>query len=373
MKILKIEIIKLDVTDRGDWILIQVHTDEGVSGLGEASQSGNDYLLMKVLKGLEVQLQGEDPFQIEVLWEKMAYELGVYSGDRVIATAISAVDQALWDIKGKVLGVPVWQLLGGSHRERVRVYANVNRGLQDRSPEGFAAIAQCAVKAGFKAVKCAPFDEINCHQQDHHSVKSDVDLGLKRISSVRSVIGPDIDLMVDCHSRFDLSLALWVASKVQNHDLFWFEEPVPSHHIDDMYELCCQSGLSIAGGESFFGRMGFLDTITRNSMHIIMPDVKHAGGITECKRIAALADIKQIPVAPHNPAGPISTAAAVHLAVSIPNFLILEYAFDEVDWRENLIQPIERIEDGFISISNEPGLGIKLDKEVVKAHQLLDN
>ena len=136
MKILKIEIIKLDVTDRGDWILIQVHTDEGVSGLGEASQSGNDYLLMKVLKWLEVQLRGEDPLQIEVLWEKMVYELGVYSGDHVIATAISAVDQALWDIKGKVLGVPVWQLLGGSHREKVRVYANVNRGLRDRSAEG---------------------------------------------------------------------------------------------------------------------------------------------------------------------------------------------------------------------------------------------
>ena len=182
MKILKFDIIMLDVTDRGGWIFIQVHTDEGVSGLGEASQSGNDYLLMKVLKWLEVQLRGEDPLQIEVLWEKMVYELGVYSGDRVIATAISAVDQALWDIKGKVLGKPVYKLLGG-FQNKVKAYASFPWWV---NPKAISSYLDPALERGFKAVKVR--------------IGKNLDWDQRVLQMVRDIGGDDLEIMADVNS-----------------------------------------------------------------------------------------------------------------------------------------------------------------------------
>ena len=372
MKLTQLEIIQVAASPRGNWIFIRLHTDVGITGLGEASQSGNDRLVLAALEKMGESLLGEDPTQVEVLWEKMVHATHIFSGDagRVGGTAVSALDQALWDINGKALKVPVWRLLGGKHRDKVRLYANLNRGTSDRSPAGFAAAAARAVDAGFKAVKCTPFDEIHYSHLARNGVERDVDIGVERVAQTRQAIGPDIELLVDCHCRFDLPLALHVAQKVQPLKLSWFEEPVPSDQIAAMQEICRLSGLRIAGGEALFGRRGFWDTLLQRAVHVIMPDVKHAGGLTECKRIAALAQMVQIAVAPHSPAGPISTMAGVHLAAAIPNFLILEYAFGEVEWRGQLIRPAERLEDGFIPVPDAPGLGLELDDAIAAVHCL---
>ena len=371
MKITGMKIHRVEVSPRGDWIFVEVETDAGIAGVGEASQSGDDRLTVSALEQLGERLEGEDPTQVEVIWEKTARAGGVFSGEagRVGATAVSAVDQALWDIAGKALDVPVWRLLGGRHRERVRVYANLNRGTWDRTPKGFADMARRAVRAGFSAVKCTPFDEVHWRRQDQEGRDHSVEAGIERLRAVRRSIGPEIELLVDCHCRFDLPLALKVAEKAAPLDLYWFEEPVPRTQIDALCEISRLSGQRIAGGEGFFGREGFWEYISRGAVHVIMPDVKHAGGITECRRIAALAEIRQIPVSPHSPAGPVSTAAGVHLAASIPNFSLLEYAFGEVDWRADLVDPPERVEEGFIAVPDRPGLGIELNRAVLERHR----
>ena len=372
MKITGLEVIQVAASVRGNWIFVRLHTDAGLSGLGEASQSGNDQLVCAALRQLGDSLLGLDPTQVEVLWERMVRTRDVFSGDtgRIGATAISAVDQAAWDIAGKALGVPVWQLLGGRHRDQVWLYANLNRGTRERSPEGFARAARGAVDAGFTAVKATPFDEVQWRQLDRPGLRRSVQLGLTRLERTRDAIGPDVELLVDCHGRLDRVLAQRVVDGTRDLELYWLEEPVPRTDVAALAELTRSSGQRIAGGEAFFGREGFWDYVSERAVHVIMPDVKHAGGITECRRIAQLAEIARLAVAPHSPAGPVSTMAGVHLSAAMPNFLTLEYAFGEVDWRSQLIQPAEDVRNGSIAVPERPGLGIDLNEKVLASHRL---
>lgn len=373
MKITGVEPMEIAASSRGNWIIAAVETNAGIRGIGEASQSGNDRLTKEALLQLGERIEGMDPTQPEVIWEQMARCTDIFSGGvgRALATAISALDQAIWDIAGKALEVPVWRLLGGKRREKIRLYANLNRGTTDRSVEGFATAAKRAVEAGFRAIKCTPFDEVRHDNIDRDGIERDLNLGVARIAACREAAGEEVELLVDCHCRFNEFLAQNVADKVRGLNLYWFEEPLPRDQTEAMRTFCQNSGLVIAGGESFFGRQGFLDYVDRRAVHVIMPDVKHAGGISECRRIAAMAETKNIPVAPHNPAGPVSTIASVHIAATIQNFLILEYAFGEVSWRHELVTPEEQIEDGFMVVPTEPGLGIELNAEVMEAHLVM--
>lgn len=372
MKITRLQIHQVDASKRGNWIFVQLHTDAGLSGLGEASQSGNDGLVIAALEQLGPQLGSVDPTQVEAVWEQLARGSAIFSGDagRIGATALSAVDMALWDLAGKALAVPAWRLMGGKRRDKIRLYANLNRGTDDRSPQGFADAASRAVDAGFKAVKSTPFDEVQWRRMDRDGFERDTDLGIERLLKTREAIGDEIELLVDCHQRFDLATAFKVAQKVRPLNLYWFEEPVPRDHTDALRQLRLHSGQTIAGGEALIGREGFWDYIVQGAVDVLMPDVKHAGGITECRRIAALAEVAQMPIAPHSPAGPVSTMAGVHLAATVANFTVLEHAFGEVDWRSELVRPAEDIVDGYIRVPDAPGLGIELDEAVLVAHRL---
>ncbi len=373
MKVTGLRIVDVDASDRGHWLFVVVDTDAGITGLGEASQSGNDRLVQAALLQMGEQIEGQDPTQPEVVWDRLVGGGGsVFSGKsgRVGATAISAIDQALWDIAGKALDVPAWRLLGGRRRQRIRCYANLNRGTKDRSPEGFARQAAAAVAAGFRAVKCTPFDEVRGGLADRDGVESGLDQGVARLQAAREAIGGEIELLVDCHCRFDPPLAQKLVEKVKPLNLYWLEEPLPREQVEAMAHITAHCGITTAGGEPFFGRSGFHDYILRRAVHVIMPDVKHAGGITELRRIAQQAELEQIPVAPHNPAGPVSTMAGVHAAATIHNFLILEWAFGEVPWRGQLVRPAELVEDGYIAVPDGAGLGIELDEAVVAAHSI---
>ncbi|MBT5326137.1 MAG: mandelate racemase/muconate lactonizing enzyme family protein [Gemmatimonadetes bacterium] len=372
MQITHLEIYQVDASKRGNWIFVQLHTDAGLSGLGEASQSGNDGLVIAALQQLGPQLKGIDPTQVEAIWERLARGSAIFSGDagRIGATALSAVDQALWDLAGKAMDVPAWKLMGGKRRDKIRLYANLNRGTDDRSPLGFANAARRAVDAGFQAVKSTPFDEVQWRRMDRDGFARDTERGIERLVKTREAIGDEIELLVDCHQRFDLATAFKVAEKLSPLNLYWFEEPVPRDHVDALRQLRLHSGQTIAGGEALVGREGFWDYIVQGAVDVLMPDVKHAGGITECRRIAALAEMAQMPIAPHSPAGPVSTMAGVHLAATVANFTVLEHAFGEVAWRGELVRPAENIVDGFITVPDAPGLGIELDEAVLAAHRL---
>ena len=360
-----IEPIIVHVNHRGDWVFLQVHTDQGITGLGEASHSGNDSLLLATVASFESRLVGQSPLSIEQIWQSLAR----FDGGRVSHTALSAIEQALWDIVGQALGVPIHVLFGGAVRDRLRLYANINRHVTDRSPQGFAQAAEQAVLEGFTAIKLAPFDELR--GRDH--VRSGPDAawqkGVERVRAVRAAIGDLVDLMVDCHGRMDPSEAILVAEALEESNLMWYEEPVPHRFVDNLERITRQVSVPTASAESVFSVEGFGPFCTRPVVDIIMPDVKHDGGLLETKKIAAAARMNQVLVAPHNPSGPVATVASGHVMSTARNFVILEYAWGEANWRANLLDPPEPIEDGNIVLSNRPGLGHRLNADVLRAHR----
>lgn len=344
------------------WLFVRVHTDEGLVGLGEGSQGDPAMVRTYLEKRLRPELIGKDPTRIEPL----ATQFLARASGRAAATAVSAVEQALWDIWGQSLGQPIWALLGGKYRDAIPLYANINRATSDRSPKGHAESARKAVADGFRAVKCAPFDEVNYWLPDRASNRAGVRLGVERVAAIREAIGPDLALMVDCHGRFDVPSAIQVARELTDVGLTWLEEPVPGTDLDAIGRVHEQIPMALAGGESLTGRANFWDLVRRQTFDVIMPDVKHSGGILELRKIAALAETARLRVAPHNPSGPISTLASVQVCATIPNFLILEFPWGEVPWRHDLTKPAEEIVDGAIPVSNRPGLGYTLSEEMLR-------
>lgn len=365
MKITHVEPIVVHVNHRGDWVFVQVHTDTGLVGLGEGSHSGNDALLLTVLEQYGARLKGANPLQIEAIWQQLVRR----HGGRVEHTALSALEQALWDIMGQHLGVPVHILFGGALRERLRLYANINRHVKDRSPEGFARAARQAADQGFTAIKLAPFDELRAPDHIRTGPKAAWRAGVARVEAVRAAIGDEVELAVDCHSRMEASEAIIVAEALADCNLFWYEEPVSHTLPEDLARVTSAAPMPTASAESVFGVEGFAPFLTQRVVDVIMPDVKHDGGLLETKRIAGAARMNQILVAPHQPAGPIASAATAQVISTVSNFYILEYAWGEVGWRAKLLDPIERIEDGYLVLSNEPGLGHRLNPETVQQHQ----
>jgi galactonate dehydratase len=350
----------------GGWLFVEVETDEGIVGLGEASQGGNDLVEACVEKRLRPWLLGKDPRRIEPLVSEM-FALTRRDG-RAAVTAMSGIEQALWDIWGQSVGEPIWSLLGGQYRSSILLYANTNRRTYDRTPAGFAESARLAVADGLRAVKCAPFDGVSLRLPDRAANRRDIATGIARVAAIREAVGPDVRVMVDCHARFDVTTAIEVARELAPLNLSWLEEPVADSDLDGLVRVRENIEMPLAGAEALIGRDGFWDTLRRRVLDIIMPDVKHCGGILELRKIASLAETAHVSVSPHNPSGPVSTLASVHVCAAIPNFLALEYPWGEVGWRDTLLIPAETIVDGSIAVPDRPGLGYALNRDVVQAH-----
>jgi galactonate dehydratase len=365
MKITSLSPLILQVNRRGDWLFVQVETDDGIVGVGEASHSGNDALCATILGQFAAALIGKDPRRIA----QIRQSLRKIDGGRVYNTALSGVEQALWDILGQKLGVPVHVLFGGAMRERLRLYANINRHVNERTLEGFARAARQAVDEGFTAIKLAPFDELRPGDHIRTGPKAAWRPGVERVRAVRAAIGDEIELAVDCHGRMERAEALIVAGELADCRLFWYEEPVPHSLPADLRLITETIPMPTASAESIFGIENFRPFLVERTVDAIMPDVKHCGGLLELAEISAAARMNRILVAPHNPAGPLSTAATAQVASTMSNFYILEYAWGEVDWRADLLSPAERIEDGYLILSQEPGLGHRLNLEIVARHR----
>ncbi len=365
MKITGVDLASVRVNHRGDWVFVYINTDEGLRGLGELRAGRNYECRIRATMALAEWLRGRDPRRIR----DFSNRFNRIANNRDMISAVSALEQALWDLLGKALDVPVYTLLGGPVREEVRLYANINRASTDRRPEKFAALAAEAVAEGFDAVKLAPFDEMP------HNIDSVAEsgLGVARVQAVRRAVGPDVDLLVDCHSHFTVRGALETADALCDLDLFWFEQPVPETKMDAVVEVKRRCGIRTAGGEQRMLRGGFREVLENAAMDVVMPDVTVVGGIAELKGIAEMAETFGVPTAPHGPFGPVAVSAGMHAMASHPGFLILEFGWGEIPWRKELTIPPEEIVNGRIRPGRRPGLGVELNPDVLEAHKVALN
>lgn len=371
MNITDVRVLGVRVNHRGDWIFVRVETGDGLVGLGEASHSGDDAAVAFLIHhSLRPKLLGKDATRVEAIWRELVYTpAGGLIDGRLHATAVSGIEQALWDLNGRALGVPVHRLLGGALRDRLRLYANVNRAVVDRSPAGFARAAAHAVAEGFTAVKLAPFDGVVWSRRDRLEARDALRTGVERVAAVREAIGPRVDLHVDCHGRLTREMALPVARELAALNVVWFEDPTePTDDLAGLAAIGAAVDLPLVTGELLFGRAQFWPLIQSRAVGTIMLDVKHCGGLWEGRKIAALAETTRTMVSPHNPSGPISMLASAHLAATLPNFAIMEHAWGEVPWRPALTSPAEPIADGHFLVPQSPGLGATLDEALLQEH-----
>lgn len=356
------EIIRLPVNKRGDWILIRLQTDAGVTGIGDASH-GRDEVTIAGLKQLFDQMRGQPCTAIEKL-RKLGTPLARPAGMTGMsgACALSAIEQAMWDIAGQVHGVPVYELFGGALHTRIRNYANINRSTFDRSPSGFAKWAERAVADGFDAIKLASYDGF---PQDAAKVEPHIALGTECVMAVRKAIGPKADLLIDAHSNFSLERGLQLARELEPANLFWLEEVCRG--IPNLARINEAARMPTAGGESIFGVEGFYPYIAGKAADIMMPDVKYCGGMAELKKISAMAQGAGLTISPHGPASPVGNVAAAHVCVTLPNFLILELGYGEVPWRAEVVDPVEPLSKGHYTLSDRPGFGFRLNDKLLAA------
>jgi galactonate dehydratase len=354
-----LEVFHVKVNHRGNWTIARLKTAGGITGLGDASQSSKDDQTVAYLKQFSDLIRGRSIFDIE--WFRKATALVVSQHGAPAAVAASSLEQALWDIRGKVFGVPCYEFFGGRIQERIRIYANINRSTTDRTPEGFAHMAEKAIGASFDAVKLAPFDEMPHGLTDQAKIEEYSRFGISCAQSVRQSIGDQRDLLIDVHSRFDLQNGLELTHRFEPIHLFWLEEVTQSDA--DLPAINKAANMPTAGGESYHGVGGFYPYIKAESVDIIMPDVKVCGGMLEVKKIAAIAEGAGLLTAPHGPASPVGNVSAAHVVATVPNFNILEFSYGEVPWRAELISPAEEVSNGALVLSNRPGLGITLNEK----------
>jgi galactonate dehydratase len=362
-----LELIHVHVNKRGNWVLPRLKTENGLSGLGDASQSTNEAQCLDFLKQYAQLLRGRSIF--DVAWFRrvtapIRSQNGGNYGRTPSSVAASAIEQCMWDLQGQALGVPAYELFGGRIQDRIRVYANINRSTDDRSPAGFAANARRAIDAGFDAIKLAPFDDMPHNITDRAEQERFTQLGIDCGRAVREVIGTKRDLLVDAHSHFNLQDGLDLARRFEPLNLYWLEEVTPHEPVNDLAAINNAAKMTTAGGEAIHGVKGFFPYIKAEAVDVVMPDVKVTGGMQELKMIAAMAEGAGLMCSPHGPASPIGNAAAAHVMATVPNFEIFEFSFGEVPWRSEIVDPPERVENSSLILSNRAGLGYKINEKV---------
>ena len=345
-----------------NFLFVKVHTDEGLHGIGEAYMAGPDEAVVAVIRDFESWLVGRDPCRIERLWALM------YNGSRfpigaVTGAAISGIEHALWDIKGKILGVPVYELLGGKYRDRVRVYHGVYDG---DTPEELAEAATRTVERyGCTAIKIAPHP-LGYAQMPQLALLRAV---ARRMEAVREAVGPDVDVAVDLHARMvESGYALQMMEVLKPYRPLFVEELIRPENVDALASLRSKAAVPVATGECLYTKHQFRALLVRDAVDIIQPDVCLTGGLLEMKKIAGMAESFFVPLAPHNPMGPVATAVNVHLAASVPNFMILEYRADDQPPRcDFVVEPIA-LKEGYLELPPKSGLGVELNEEAFAAY-----
>ncbi|CAN7440640.1 mandelate racemase/muconate lactonizing enzyme family protein [Neorhizobium tomejilense] len=355
MRIVQQKIFVANVS-RTNFVFVKLYTDEGYEGVGEATLEWKTKTIVSALEELERVLIGRNPFEVDAIIEQLHRDSYWRTG-AVFRTALGAIEAALLDIKGKALGVPVFELLGGKYRDRVECYAN-HWFFGAVTPDQYAENARKAVAMGYRALKWDPFDVADL-EMSRKQRRQTIDI----VAAVRDAVGPDVDLMLDVHGRLNVPTAIAMCRELAPYNLRWIEEPTPPESIDALVDVREKSPVPIAAGERWYEPGKFLEALSKKAVDILQPDVSHAGGLGETKRISHMAHHHLIPVAPHNPVGPVMNAMTLHMSVAIPNFSIFETVSVDVPWRKELVRETLQFEDGAILAPTAPGLGVELVEE----------
>jgi galactonate dehydratase len=350
----------------------KVYTNEGITGLGEnvvnhpATLQGS----VEMLKGI---LVGEDPFNIEKLWIKMVQQTSF----AYMSSLISAVDVALYDIKGKALGVPVYDLLGGLYRKHIRLYPHLKGtwnsfpnpdqadlfsepwGEVEYTPEQIGQHAKALADEGYTAIK---FDPFRPGVDGYHGYRPyEIDAVVDLVAAIRSAVGPTVDLMVECHGKFNAGTAIKIGKKLEQFDLFWYEEPVPVGMVTSMKRVVDAVNIPVASCERLNSKLDLKEYLEKGAVDVVMFDVGKVGGLTEAMKICALCETYQVKAAPHNPFGPVAAIANAHLSAAVHPFLIQEHE-QMAPWA---VTPVLKIVDGYMEVPETPGLGVELNEEAI--------
>jgi galactonate dehydratase len=370
---------KLKITDirtamvavHGPQAHVRIYTDQGLVGQGESTDAAVG--TPALIRSFRRFLVGKDPLNIDAIWEELR-RAGIFAGAQggQYTTALSGLEIALWDLAGKALALPVYQLMGGKFRDRIRMYCDSDmRDVMGAEGERKAAWIQ---EAGFTAAKVdiddardpARFDRMN-----RTASNGEIDRMVKEVRHIREKLAKSIDLAVDMHGFYDAPTGKRVAQEMEGFRLLWLEEPVPAENIDAMAEIRRSTKTPICCGENLFMRWGYTSLLEKRAVDIIMPDVQKAGGLSESRKIANLAEAYYIPFAPHCVVSPVGTMATAHVCASVPNFLVCEWHWiNHPDLWKNWVKEGEIIERGHIAIPDRPGIGVEMNDEVAKKAQI---
>ncbi len=350
-----------------NWLVIKLNTDDpNLYGLGDASPMQHDEeVKLMATSFAEKYLVGQDPLDSEVLWSAMYHDPHARGG-RVATTALSGIDIALWDLKGKILGQPVYKLLGGAYRDKLRVYANgwyTNPG----TPEQNADEARRVVDMGYTALKFDPFG-----QRNYYTISlEEAQLAEDRVAAVRKAVGPNVDILVEAHAKWNVMNAVQLGKRLEAYRPLFYEEPVSEENVGELLEVRRKVNIPIATGERLYTKFPFAQIVEAHAADVLQPDIANAGGITELKKIAAIAEAKHITMAPHNVCSPVGAQAELHLCSAILNFEIQEYHAEfYTEHYFTVFDGFPRQEAGYVTLPDAPGLGLEINEDEIAAHPM---
>ncbi|MGP1990442.1 mandelate racemase/muconate lactonizing enzyme family protein [Zobellia laminariae] len=358
-----------------NWTLLKIYTDTGHTGVGESTNWPGSQIVEAATRELGERIIGLDPMRTDFIWTKLYRDLNWVGPYGASMCAISGIDMALLDLKGKVLGVPMYELLGGQYRTEIPLYANYWFVGGGHNTDDYVRQAKIVKEAGFSGLKFDPFAHTNYFYGEDLSTeltltKSQQDLAFNISKAVRDAIGPDMDMMIETHAMLNFKVAVAMAERLAALDIAWFEEPAGPESTKTLraFRERIDPKVSICVGERHYTRYGIRDVLESYVADVIMPDITRCGGPSEMKRMATMAEAYNVLVAPHNPNGPLSTLASSHVCASIPNFFRQEFIFNDVPWRDEVISHPLNIKSGKLIISDRPGLGVDLVESEMEKH-----
>jgi galactonate dehydratase len=358
MKITSVDPLVVDVGSR-NWLFVVVETDDGPGGVGEGSLPGHPRAVAAAVEEYREYIVGEDPARIQHLWQVM-YRQPFFRSGAVTLSAMSAIEQALWDIKGKVAGLPVYDLLGGRCHDRIKLYVN---GPGGATLDELAESAQSLVERGFTAMKTGIDTPALPVQGDGIFRRA-----AERVEALRTAVGEDVEIAWDAHGRLTPAMSIKLARALEPYNVWFLEEPALPENAKGLAQVARATSIPVAAGERLFTKWAFREVLELGGAALLQPDLSHCGGVLEARAIAAMAEVYFCGFAPHNPLGPVNTIVSAHVGMASPNFVALETCLYPPDWaRALLTEPLD-FADGYLTLSQKPGWGVELDVELARAH-----
>jgi galactonate dehydratase len=358
-----------------NWTLLKIYTDTGETGVGEATNWPGSPIIESAARHAGERIIGLDPLAVDYIWTKLYRDLNWIGPAGVSLCAISGIDMALLDLKAKHFGMPLYHLLGGPIRRKIRLYGNYWFTKGEHTAASYASAARDVVAAGFRGLKFDPFAHVNYLYGDDLSTNLELSSERKKLAvdvatAVREAIGPDADMMIETHAMLNFADAVEMAQRLSPLRVTWFEEPVGPENPVSLAELRRRipREVPICVGERHYTRSGFRPVFESHCCDFVMPDITRCGGPSELKRIATMAEAYNVQVAPHNPNGPLSSLASAHVCATIPNFFRQEFMFHDVPWRDTVISRPLPVRDGFMELDEAPGLGVDLVEDELEKH-----